>query len=742
MSGSTRNIVLENLLTPFNAVNALVTGGLLYVYTVTGDQRLVLDSLGVMASSFANTLLAIIQELRAHSMLERVRITMRVPVRKVTDGFDVQCTSEDLIPGDRVLIQRGEVVPVDGIVVSCRSCELDTSILTGESLPVTITPGQRVHGGSMCISGRAEIEVTADVSGSLAGQIESFAHRLDLSPSPLQRRINRLFVGSFLIALSISVVDIIASHDSIVSQPDRVRTLATLVLGLIPEGLVFFSTISFLLGIVRIRKQGIIVQRLSALESFASATMVCLDKTGTLTEDIMTFHCMVPFVGSNPSEVSDLLQTWVWSSPDRNPVLDALRAAIPRTDDRAVAQNIEFTSDRKYSALSFKDTSGALILGQPEVVLTKEHPEWDSFQRILVEEHHSTARVLVFVRSRSISEPVGIETVPLCVLVFHNHVREDAHGAVVALHDLGMHTIMLTGDRIETAEYITSDMGFTQQEFPIHARCSPDDKLQIVKRLMQDGHHVVMIGDGINDIPAMKQADVSVAPQQGTVSTKLVADIVMESSTLTGIQPIVNEGRATVLATVSIAKFFFLKNTLLVFMLAMGALGLSPLILTPRRGALLSIIGIAIPSAFIALWRPPLRVVPSFFKELSTYVAVHTIGTGIAFLVLHTLFMVHPKHDSIVLYGMCANLLTNAVLVERAVSWKHIVCSVLILNLLFLLIVIPTTMPVLSVIQMFYEVGNQGFGITPQLVISAIVGIAMSVISSRWVLLRYCTKSA
>ncbi|MEY3385797.1 MAG: hypothetical protein RIR53_608, partial [Bacteroidota bacterium] len=275
-------IVVQNAFTLFNIVNAIVVGLLTVAYISTRDARLVWDSLGVMTVVVANTLLAIVQEIRAHRALERAVILRRTPVTITRNGATLIVQPDDVVVGDIISLKRGEAVPADGRVLTCRGAELDASLMTGESDPHPLAVDDTVPSGSWCVAGSFTMLVTATGINTQAAHIEAIAQRVDLSPSPLQRKVNILFTSSFILALILAAIDVAMTGTSMLTDVDSMRRVATLVLGMIPEGLVFFSTITFVTGIIRMARLGVTVQKLAALEGLANADVVCFDKTGTL----------------------------------------------------------------------------------------------------------------------------------------------------------------------------------------------------------------------------------------------------------------------------------------------------------------------------------------------------------------------------------------------------------------------------------------------------------------------------
>ncbi|MBM4179342.1 MAG: HAD-IC family P-type ATPase [Ignavibacteria bacterium] len=413
MQKHTREIILSNTLTVFNTVNVSIIALLYAALQFTGDSRLLWDGLGVGISSAVNTVMSILQEYRAHQALEKISVHAKLPASVLrSDGIE-RIDADLLQPGDVVRVMRGDVVPADGTAIRAVDCQLDTSMLTGESDPLSVCAGNNISGGSFCVSGRLDMQLTADREHTLSGRIESHAHKLDLTPSPLQKNVNAIFVWSFAIAGVFAVVDILRNPSSMLQDVDGIRRAATLVLGLIPESLILLSTITFIIGTIRIRKLGIIVQRLAALESFSQVTDVCFDKTGALTTNELDVDAIIPIGTTSLVSVEDELYTFAWALSDESQIMRALRTRAPSAETPEVVQQTSFSSSTKFSALRFADDNATFVLGAPEVVCTPAHPLWESMHDALATKNMLHHRSVVFARSQGHDNPCGAHRAPL-----------------------------------------------------------------------------------------------------------------------------------------------------------------------------------------------------------------------------------------------------------------------------------------------------------------------------------------
>lgn len=737
MQKHTREIVLSNTLTVFNAVNAGIIGLLYAALQYSGDTRLLWDGLGVGISSATNTVMSIIQEYRAHRALEKITVHASLPA-KVLHGTDVENVDADTLkPGDVVRVMRGDVVPADGTVLDAVDCQLDTSMLTGESEPYSVNIGNSISGGSFCVSGQLDVRLTADREHSLSGRIESHAQKLDLTPSPLQKSVNAIFVWSFAVAGVFAVVDLLRNPSLMLQDVDSIRRAATLVLGLIPESLILLSTITFIIGTIRIRRLGIIVQRLAALESFSQATDVCFDKTGTLTTNDLEVDVIVPLGTATLHDVELDLHAFAASLTDESQIIRALRAQAPSTERRRVQEQTSFSSATKFSALRFTGDNATLVLGAPEVVCTTSHPLWDVMQQALATAEKRHHRCVVLARSQHHENLCGVHTEPLCLVVFNDTLRHEAQSTIALFHEMDITTHLLTGDKQDTAEAVVVQLGIPSSMMSIHARCTPEDKYEIVNDLCSRGH-VIMIGDGINDIPALRRADVGVAPSQSSPATKLVADIVLEQGGFADFPAMIDEGRTAVRTVLTVSTMFLAKNALLALLTLSSWLWAMPYVLSPRRGALLSIIGIVVPSICASWWPQRGIATTRFFAELWQSMIVGTLGVMVAYAITTQFYNSHPLYNIIAVFSLLSSLLTMFVLSARKIVWGYVSVATISLMLVALFMIIPATLPLLSLVQLFYEIGGAGMTVLLPLFITAAISIASTSVvvgGLRWVVL-------
>ncbi|MBM4179341.1 MAG: cation-transporting P-type ATPase [Ignavibacteria bacterium] len=330
-----------------------------------------------------------------------------------------------------------------------------------------------------------------------------------------------------------------------------------------------------------------------------------------------------------------------------------------------------------------------------------------------------------------------VHTEPLCWVVLNDTLRHDAQSTIAMFHAMNITTHLLTGDKQDTAEAVVQQLGTPSSAMSIHARCTPQDKYEIVDDLCSRGH-VIMIGDGINDIPALRRADVGVAPSQSSSATKLVADIVLEQGGFADFPAMINEGRTAVRTVLTVSTMFLVKNALLVLLTLGSWLAAFPYVLSPRRGALLSIIGIVVPSICASWWPQRGVAATRFFAELWQTMIVGTLGVMLSYVITTQLFLSHEHFTIIAVFSLLSSLLTIFVLDSHTFMVGYVAVSVASLVIVSLLMIIPASLPILSLVQLFYEIGGAGTSAVLPLLICAALSIAVTSIivdSLRWVVL-------
>ncbi len=661
---STREIFLENTLTVFNLINFAIIAFLFGVFIWSEDTRLLLDSVGIITVVVSNTAIAIVQEFRTRTILENTRLLLSRQVTAVRDGKEIVIDPSEVVEGDVLKIHRGEYAVVDGRVLFSSGLEMDESLLTGESLTIEKPVGTQLFSGSYCVAGMGYFVAERVGSSSYASRITALAREYKFVSTPLQKKIDKIFVWSFVIALALAGLEILMrARSGSLSDLEFIRRIATVVITLLPEGLVFFTTVVFAAGVYRVMKLGAVVQKLNAIESFSTIDVVCLDKTGTLTESHLSLHAFYAFEnGVSESDIQQLLGTFVHACSDSNATILALRH-LPRFQASVVAE-LPFNSARKFSALQLKTDLGefSLLLGAYELLLPfLDEPNQRVLNHILEEKNLRGYRNLLFARlsdATPLSELAQLNRLrdgqlkPLALISLSGAVRSDASDALKLFADHNIEIKILSGDSADSVQATLNDIGwkltkadvitgaeidtldaatFAQrvQDKRVFARLSPEHKQRIIRELNRH-RRTAMIGDGVNDVPAVKESTLGIAMEEGSSITKEIADIVLLKNKFSLLPKIFEQGRLILNTVLSIAQLYLTKNLIVLLLEILTVLCGALFPLTPRRSGLLSLLGVALPVYFITAFNTRTAPPRAFFTELFSFIASSLVAFATA----------------------------------------------------------------------------------------------------------------
>ena len=610
-SRSYASIVRANVFTLFNLI-LLVFGGLTLAFGAAQDALF----LGVVV---ANSTIGIAQEVRAKRALDELAALVSPTATVVRGGRPRTAAVEEIVVDDLLRIGPGDEIVADGTIESASALRLDESILTGESDAVARSVGDEVRAGSFAVEGTGAYTVTAvgkeSYAAKITGQAQAFRH----PRSPLERAMNRLLLVLVGIMVPLGIMLVVALWRRHAPMSEAVPTSVAAAVTLIPEGLILLASVTYAVAAVRMADRGALAQQLNAIESLASVDLVCLDKTGTLTEPTLRLVDVVPSDGTPPGELRSILTRYAHAFETRNATLEAISDADPEARDRDGRAVVPFSSRWKWSAAALDDAT--YVLGAPERVGV------GILADTAAHEAEEGRRVLAVGRTRAdlasldpaSDPPPSVE--PLGIVVLAEQLRPEARETVAFFTDQGVELKVISGDRPATVGAIAGDVGIEDgtvldgSALPKNAgelraavsgaraigRISPDDKRRVVEALRDGGRYVAMIGDGVNDVPALKAARLAIAQGTGTQMAKAVADLVLVRGTFAVVPPMVDEGRKVLRNLQRVTKLFVTKSMFATFLIL--SVGLTPLAypLLPRHLTLAAALTIGIPSFFLAL---------------------------------------------------------------------------------------------------------------------------------------------
>jgi cation-transporting ATPase E len=601
-SRSVGEIIRANLFTRINAI----IGVLLIMILAVGPVQ---DALfgGVI---IANTLIGVIQELRAKRTLDRLAIVgaARPVVRR--DGYAVEVDASEIVLDDLIELGQGDKIVVDGVVTEADQLEVDESLLTGEADPVVKQPGDQLLSGSFVVAGGGAFTATKVGREAYAARLAEEASRFTLVNSQLRNGIDAIlrFVTWLIIPAGAALVvsQIMVSRDDV---PEAVRRMVAGLVPMVPEGLVLLTSVAFAVGVVRLGQRRTLVQELPAIEGLARVDVVCLDKTGTLTEATMEVAEVRRLEVDAPVEA--VLGALGTADERPNPSLKAIIEAFPHQPGWTVHSRTPFSSARKWSGATLSGPSGGTAtwrLGAPEVVLPAGDPA-------LVEADEYGARGLrVLALTR--------EGVPVALVVIAQRLRADARDTLRYFAEQGVAVKVVSGDNALSVGAVARSLDLPGADHPVDARTLPEDpdayadavertavfgrvgpqqKRDLVTALQARGHTVAMTGDGVNDVLALKDADIGVAMGAGSPATRAVAQIVLLDNSFAALPAVVGEGRRVIGNLERVANLFLTKTVYSVLLAIVVVLTQVPYPFLPRHLTLVGSLTIGIPAFFLAL---------------------------------------------------------------------------------------------------------------------------------------------
>lgn len=535
-------------------------------------------------SVVTNALLGTVQEIIAKRRLDRLAALAEQEVKVYRDGALTAVPMRRLVKDDVIPLAPGDRLVVDGRVLAADALEMDESHLTGESDSVLKNEGDEVHSGSFCLAGSG-VMVTARVGReSTINQLATAAKAYKNPLTPTQRRILAIVQISILIMLICGPMLWFANSLTGVVLLEKVKNLVVFVTSIVPYGLVLIVIISLSIGAISISRHRTLVRRVNAVESMANVTVLCFDKTGTLTQNRLAVTEVRSLNGESLAAIRGKLRAYTDNLAHLNGTAAAVARHVSDVPAPAVTKvrEIPFTSARKWAALALADET--LILGAPERVLDLAQPGGQENSLEAAALARQGLRVLAFARAEASPDADGhvdvARAAPLALVILSDQVRPDIQDTLAAFRDQDVRLKVISGDNLETVKAIAGLAGLdvseaytgdalqamNEGEFTaaahsgtVFARIEPDTKRRLVAALRAGGEHVAMVGDGVNDVPALKEADLAVVMNDGAQITKEIGDIVLLDNAMSTLPRAFKEGTEITQTIFGTVKIFLVK---------------------------------------------------------------------------------------------------------------------------------------------------------------------------------------
>ncbi|MBP3702287.1 MAG: HAD-IC family P-type ATPase [Lachnospiraceae bacterium] len=658
---STKQIIAAHTFTYFNLINLILFSLIL----LSGQQKNML----FMGVVLTNTVIGIIQELKVKKIIDSLSVITATKVFRITEGKHEQIPIEELKAADKILVQTGDQLAADGIVLTSQGLEVNEALLTGEADVVLKKPGDTLFSGTFVVAGEGTARIEKAGDDCYAAKLAQKAKTKKRATSEMQNAIRRIiWVVSFAIIpvgiglfLSQRLIGKLSVSDAIV------KTVAG-VIGMIPEGLVLLTSVSFILGVGRLAKKKALVQEMEAIEALARVNVLCLDKTGTITTGKLSVENSIPLSSHTQAEITRVMKAFSHAFPNTNATGEALSRYFGCSSEDTVTDCLPFSSSRKCMGITLNHDKSYLV-GAPDFLIQKSRETSALFCRI--ENYFAKGyRVLLLASCTSLHEterqpgtqPMSNQVIPVGLILLTDCIREDAAETFTFFGERNVDIKVISGDNPVTVSQIAVRAGLQGGEryidarklpddihalseivdnYTVFGRVSPEQKQLLIKAFQKNGKVTGMVGDGVNDVLAIKDADCGIAMAAGSIAAKQSAHIVLLDSDFASMKSIVKEGR-TIIANIERVSALYLTKTIYSVLLCIIFICLRrayPFI--PIQLSLISATAIGIPSFFLTLEQHETVTTTGFLRHvlrISLPCALLLVGSLIAVQILKPIF--------------------------------------------------------------------------------------------------------
>lgn len=594
-----KQIIYGNVFTLFNILNFSLALAVLLV----GAYKNVL----FFGTVIMNMIISAYQELRAKKTIDKLALLNETKIEVVRAGQTYQLAREELVLDDIILLRSGNQVPVDSIV-SSGECQVNESFITGEDKPIIKKIGDMILSGSFIVTGLCYAKVEHIGADNYTSKISNGAKYIKEVNSQIMKSLNKVikFISFVIVPLGILLFLNQLKIDNNTFADAVVTTVAALI-GMIPDGLILLTSTVLAISVIKLGKQGVLVQELYCIETLARVDVLCLDKTGTITEGSMEVADIVYEPGANEQEVNQVINNLCWTLNDISATMQAIKDRFQNPEGKAFdAQKINlFSSENKYSSVELANIT--YYLGAPDFIIKDNQGKYNEYEK--------ENRVILIAKEEN-----GQKS-PLAIILIQDKIRAAAKDTLAYFKAQGVTIKIISGDNPITVSQIAKKVGLDDydkyvdfstiktpedmkkayQENAIFGRVKPDQKKELVDLIKSLGHTVAMTGDGVNDVLALKAADCSIAMASGSDAARNVSQLVLLDSNFDSMPKVVAEGRQTI-NNIQRSASLFLTKTIYTSLMVIGTLflGLNYPFL-PIHLSLMNLITIAIPSFVLAL---------------------------------------------------------------------------------------------------------------------------------------------
>lgn len=601
-----KEIVKSNVFTYFNFLNVFLGTLVIISGIVSGRILYALKNCLFVGVIFTNTIISIAEEILAKKTIDKLNVIADTKIKTLRDGNIVEISREQLVLDDVCIYGIGNQVVTDSVILE-GTVEVNESFMTGEAKVLTKKVGDELISGSFIVSGNVYVKVKHIGKDNYISKISSETKYVKKTNSVIYNSFEKMLkILSFLL-VPVGIVFFInqlgiTNHNI----PSSIMSTVSALIGMIPEGLVLLTSSAMAVSVLRLRKYNVLVQDLYSIENLARVDVICLDKTGTITEGTMEVKNIIPYKDNNLDDIKTILSNYVSALDDPSPTFKSIESYLDKMNNYTVVDTLSFSSIRKYSGVKFNE--GTYFLGSPEN-LSKENFDIDKYQ--------NDYRVLLLARGSELNNIDNV--VPLGFVLIQDKIKENANVTLDYFKEQGVDIKIISGDNPITVSKIAERTGIQNiksidmskvddEEIPeiirshnVLGRVKPDQKKKIIQALKSDNHFVAMTGDGVNDCLALKEADCSIAMANGSEAAKNVSQFVLLDSKIDNLPLILKEGRRSI-NNIERSSSLLLSKTIFTIILILACIFLSTeYFFIPIHLTLITMFTIGIPSFVLAL---------------------------------------------------------------------------------------------------------------------------------------------
>ena len=598
---TTKEIIKSNVFTYFNFLNILLGSLVIISGIVSGRILYSLKNCLFVGVIFTNTIISIVEEILAKKTIDKLNVITESKIKTIREGEIIDLSREELVLDDVCIYNIGNQVVTDSIILD-GTVEVNESFITGEEKIITKKIGDELISGSFIVSGKCTSKVKHIGKDNYISKISSEAKYIKKTNSIIYNSFDKMLKILSILLIPIGVLFFL--NQLFVTQnniPESIMSTVSALIGMIPEGLVLLTSSAMAVSVIRLRKYNVLVQDLYSIENLARVDVICLDKTGTITEGIMEVKDIIPYKKNDLSKIKEILSNYVSALDDPSPTFKSIENYLEKKDTYEVIETLSFSSIRKYSAVKFKE--GTYFLGSPDNLI-KEKID-------IIKDYQNDYRVLLLTKGNNLK--------PIAIILIQDKIKENANETLDYFKKQGVDIKIISGDNPITVSKIASRAGIENikeidmskindkeipniiNEYNILGRVKPDQKKKIINCLQEQNHFVAMTGDGVNDCLALKTADCSIAMANGSEAAKNVSQFVLLDSKIDNLPKILKEGRRSI-NNIERSSSLLLSKTIFTILLILACIYLNTeYFFIPIHLTLITMFTIGIPSFILAL---------------------------------------------------------------------------------------------------------------------------------------------